>query len=143
MENLYLILCYLIISVALIVAGLINWYRTKQFIETAQRTTGTVIELVQRSGRKGPTYSPTVRFKTIDGSEITFTETLSTRPPGYEINEQVTVLYDPNDYQQARIFKSKWRIYYYALLFGGLGTVFFIVYIIVLFKLGIDFSNFR
>lgn len=136
MENLYLILCYLIISVALIVAGLINWYRTKKFIETAQRTTGIVIELVTRSGRKGPTYSPTVRFKAIDGSEIVFTETLSTRPPGYEINEQVTVLYDPNNYQRARIFKTKWRIYYYALLLVGLGTVFFIVYIIVLLTLG-------
>ena len=78
MENLYLILCYLILSVALIVSGLINWYRTKKFIETAQQTTGTVIELVQRSGRKGPTYSPTVWFKAIDGSEIEFTEALST-----------------------------------------------------------------
>ena len=136
MENLYLILCYLIISVVLIVVGLINWYRTKKFIETAQQITGTVIELVQRSGRKGPMYSPMVRFKAIDGSEIVFTETLATRPPGYEINEQVTVLYDPHNYQRARVFKTKWRIYYYALLLGGLGTIFFIVYIIVLFMLG-------
>lgn len=138
MENLYLILCYLILSVALIVAGLINWYRTNKFIETAQQIAGTVTALVRRSGRKGPTYSPTVRFKAIDGSEIEFTEALSTRPPGYEINEQVTVLYDPHDYQRARVFKTKWRIYYYALLFGGLGTIFFIVYIITLFTLGID-----
>lgn len=134
MENLYLILCYLIISVALIVTGLINWYRTKRFIETAQRTTGTVIELVSRSPKR-TTYSPKVRFKAIDGREIVFTETLSTNPPGYEINEQVTVLYDPHDYQRARVFKSKWRIYYFALLFGGLGTVFFIIYMIVLLTL--------
>lgn len=138
MENLYLILCYLILSVGLIVAGLINWYRTKQFIETAQRTTGTVIAFVERHGRRGPTYSPTVRYKAIDGSEITFTETLSTKPPGYEINQQVTMLYDTHDYQRARVFKAKWRVYYYALLFGGLGTIFFIVYIIVLFTLGIE-----
>ena len=134
MENLYLILCYLIISVALIVAGLINWYRTKRFIETAQRTTGTVIELVSRSPKQ-TTYSPKVRFKAIDGSEIVFTETLSTNPPGYELNEQVTVLYDAHDYQRARVFKSNWRIYYFALLFGGLGTVFFIIYMIVLLTL--------
>ena len=135
METFYLIFCYLIISVALIVAGLINWYRTKRFIETAQRTTGTVIELVSRSPQR-TTYSPKVRFKAIDGSEILFTEPLFTNPPGYEINEQVTVLYDPHNYQRARVFKSKWRIYYFALLFGGLGSVFFIIYMIVLLTLG-------
>ena len=134
MDNLYLVLCYLIISIALIVAGVINWYRTKRFIETAQRTTGTVIELVSRSPRR-TTYAPKVRFKTLDGSEIVFTETLSTSPPGYEIDEQVTVLYDPHDYQRARVFKSKWRVYYFALLLGGLGVIFFIVYMIVLFTL--------
>lgn len=141
MENFYLVICYLIISVALILAGLISWYRTRQFIETAQRTTGTVIDLVPRSGRKGPTYSPTVRFRAIDGREIVFTENLSTRPPGYEMNEEVPVLYDPHDYQRARVFKAKWRVYYYALLMGGLGSIFFIVYLIVLFTLGIDFSS--
>lgn len=134
MDNLYLVLCYLIISIALIVAGVLNWYRTKRFIETAQRTTGTVIELVSRSPRR-TTYAPRVRFKALDGSEIVFTETLSTNPPGYEINEQVTVLYDPHDYQRARVFKSKWRVYYFALLLGGLGVIFFIVYMIVLFAL--------
>ena len=135
MDNLYLVLCYLIISIALIVAGVINWYRTKRFIETAQRTIGTVIELVSRSPKR-TTYAPKVRFKAIDGREIVFTETLSTNPPGYEIDEQVTVFYDPHDYQRARVFKSKWRVYYFALLLGGLGVIFFIVYMIVLFTLG-------
>lgn len=137
MENLYLILCYLSLSVGLIIVGLINWYRTKRFTETAQQTIGTVIELVSRSPKR-TTYAPKVRFKAIDGSEIVFTETLSTNPPGYEINEQVTVLYDPDDYQRARVFKSKWRVYYFALLPGGLGVIFFIVYLIVLFMLGFD-----
>ena len=135
MENSFLILCYLIISVGLIIAGLIHWYRTKRFIETAQRTIGTVIDLVSISPKK-TTYSPKVRFKAMDGSEILFTEPLATNPPGYELNEQVTVLYDPHDYQRARVFKSKWRIYYFALLFGGLGIIFFIVYMIVLFTIG-------
>ena len=135
MENLYLVLCYLTISVALIIFGLIHWYRTKRFIETAQRTIGTVIDLVSISPKK-TTYSPMVRFKAMDGSEIVFTEPLATNPPGYELNEQVTVLYDPHDYQRARVFKSKWRIYYFALLFGGLGIIFFIVYMIVLFTIG-------
>ena len=134
MDNLYLVLCYLIISIALIVAGVINWYRTIRFIETAQRTTGTVIELVSRFPRR-TTYAPKVRFKALDGSEIVFTERLSTNPPGYEIDEEVTVLYDPHDYQRARVFKSKWRVYYFALLLGGLGVIFFIVYMIVLFTL--------
>jgi hypothetical protein len=134
MDNLYLVLCYLVISIALIVAGVINWYRTKRFIETSQRTTGTVIELVSHSPKR-TTYAPKVRFKALDGREIVFTERLSTNPPGYEINEQVTVLYDPHDYQRARVFKSKWRVYYFALLLGGLGVIFFIVYMIVLFTL--------
>jgi hypothetical protein len=135
MENLFLILCYLVVSLILIVVGVVNWVRTRQFVETAQRTTGTVIAFVPRQGRRGPTYSPTVRFKAIDGSVIEFTESLSTRPPGYEIDEEVTVLYDPQDNRRARVFKSTWRLYYYALLFGGLGIIFFVVYLIVLLTL--------
>lgn len=135
METLYLILCYLILSLALIAVGLIQWVRTKRFVETAQRTTGTVIALMPRQGRRGPTYSPLVRFKAIDGREIEFTESLSTRPPGYEINEQVIVLYDPQDHQRARISKKTWRLYYYALLFGGLGIIFVVVYVLVLITL--------
>jgi hypothetical protein len=135
MENLPLLLCYLVLSLALILVGLIHWVRTKRFVETAQRTTGTVIAFVSRQGRRGPTYSPTVRFRAIDGSENEFTESLSTRPPGYEINERVTVLYDPQDYRRARVFKTTWRLYYYALLFGGLGMIFFVIYIAVLISL--------
>lgn len=69
------------------------------------------------------------------GNEIDFTESLSTRPPGYEINEQVIVLYDPQDHQRARISKKTWRLYYYALLFGGLGIIFVVVYVLVLIPL--------
>jgi hypothetical protein len=138
MENLFLILGYLVLSLLLILVGVVNWVRTKRFVETAQRTTGTVISFVPRQGRRGPTYSPTVRFKAIDGSEVEFTESLSTRPPGYEINEQVTVLYDLQNYQRAQVFKTTWRLYYYALLFGGLGVIFFVVYVIVLITLNAD-----
>jgi hypothetical protein len=138
MENLFLILYYLVLSLLLILVGVVNWVRTKRFVETAQRTTGTVISFAPRQGRRGPTYSPTVRFKAIDGSEVEFTESLSTRPSGYEINEQVTILYDPQNYQRAQVFKTTWRLYYYALLFGGLGVMFFVVYVIVLIALNAD-----
>lgn len=137
MDTLLLILVYLIVSVLFIAIGVANWYRTKRFVERAHRTTGTVIELIERKTRRMRTYSPTVRFTTLDGRKVKFTEPLSTRPAGYEIDEQVTVLYDPEDPQQARVFKKSWRLYYYALLFGGLGVIFFFVYLIVFLIQGI------
>lgn len=138
MDNLLLVLCYLTFSLVLILVGLVNWYRLRQFVQTAQRTTGIVIDFVPRGGRGRPTYSPTVRFKTIEGREVEFTEALSSRPPGYEINEQVPVLYDPENPEHARVFKSHWRLYYFALLYGGLGIVFFIVYLVVLITQNIN-----
>jgi len=137
MENLLIVVIFGFVAFILIAIAVIVWYTTKRFTENATRTTGTVIALAQyHSSEGGTSYSPVVRFKAIDGSEIQFTESMSSNPPGYTVNEQVPVLYDPSNYRKARVFKSSWRLYFVPLLLGGIGLIFMVVDLVLLAVFG-------
>ena len=128
MENLILVVIFGGVALLLIAIGVVLWFTTKRFADNASKSTGTVIALIpHHSSEGGLTYSPMVRFKAIDGSEIEFTESMSSNPPGYTVNEQVPVLYDPTNYSKARVFKSGWRLYFVPLLLGGMGILFLII----------------
>lgn len=128
MENLPIVVIFGLVSFGLIAAGVVIGFTTKRFADNASKATGTVIGLARhRSSKGGHTYAPIIRFRAIDGSEIEFTESVSSNPPGYTVNEQVPVLYDPSDYKKARAFKSTWRLYFVPLLLGGMGLIFLIV----------------
>jgi len=128
MENILIVVIFGFVSLILIAIGVFLWFTTKRFAENATQTTGTVIALAEHhSSDSGTTYSPIVRFRAMDGREVEFTESMSSNPPGYVINEQVPVLYDPSNYQKARVFKSTWRLYFAPLLLGGMGILFLII----------------
>jgi len=128
MENLPIVVIFGFVSLIMLTIAVVSWFTTKRFADNANKTTGTVIELIRRrSSKGGHTYSPVIRFRAIDGSEIEFTESMSSNPPGYVVNEQVPVLYDPSNYRKARAFKSGWRLYFVSLLLGGMGVIFLIV----------------
>lgn len=128
MENLPIVVIFGFVSFLLITIGVVSWFTTKRFVDNAHQTTGTVIGLAShRSSKGGTTYSPIIRFRAVDGSEVEFTESMSSNPPGYTVNEQVPVLYDPSNYRKARAFKSSWRLYFVPLLLGGMGLIFLIV----------------
>jgi len=137
MENLFIVVVFGFISFIMIAIGVVIWFTTKRFAENASKATGTVIALARHSSSKGGhTYSPIIRFRAIDGSEIEFTESMSSNPPGYEVNEQVPVLYDSSNYQKARAFKSSWRLYFVPLLLGGMGVLFMVIDCVMLVSFG-------
>jgi len=65
--------------------------------------TGHVVRLQGRPGRHGTSYYPVVQFMTEDNGEITFTGSAGSRPPAFQVNEEVAVLYDPDNPQTAYI----------------------------------------
>lgn len=90
-------------------AGL-GW-KTYNFAQTAQKTDGTVIRLIQRYERSSNTtnytYAPEVSYRTKSGEEKLFISSMSGNPPAYAVGEKVTILYH-ND--QAEI-DSLWGLY--------------------------------
>lgn len=97
--------------------------RTRLFIGRSQEVKGTVIRMVYSSSSDGGGYSPVFRFKTIEGTSVEVVDNLQTNPPQFKEGQEVDVLYDPQNPQNARI--KKWmNLYFVPLLLGGLGMIF-------------------
>ena len=122
-------LIFIVLGGAFMLVGAFSLYRTKRFVEEAVPAFGEVVGLREHHG-DGVTYSPIVRFPTPAGGFVEFTETVSSNPPGYKVGDRVRVLYHRQDIRRARV-ASTWRLYFIAMLFGGLGGIFFVVGLLV------------
>lgn len=104
---------------------------TNKFLETALSTPGVVVDLERRhssstssSGSSGPTYAPVVEFTHPESGEtIRFTSSSSSNPPAFDEGEDVTVLYAPDNPDDARIdsFTDLWLL---PLILLGMGIIF-------------------
>ena len=104
--------------------GFFFLYRTRRIINNYHRAEGKVMALEARESDTAGSYSPFVRFTARDGREIEFLESRASTNPDFQVGQQVTVLYNPKNFNQARLLTSKWEMYYSAILLLGLGTVF-------------------
>ncbi|TXS96022.1 DUF3592 domain-containing protein [Parahaliea maris] len=99
---------------------------TRDFIATAAVTEGKVTELVRSRSSDSDTYRPVVVFTTAAGRSVEFTSSSGSNPPSFHRGETVTVLYQPDTPEQARIgsFFSLWGL---PMIVGGMGLVFSLV----------------
>jgi len=113
-----------------IVFGALAWFflaRTRRFLRTAANATGTVIELIESSGSEGgTTYSAVVQFRTTDGREIHWTESMASNPPAGQRGDTLQMKYDPANPQTARIAKTS-RLWFMPIFLGGMGVLFLAV----------------
>ena len=101
------------------------WNKTRHFIARAATAPGVVTELIEVRDNDGSasTFKPVVKFTTASGQLVSFTSSYSSRPPAYDVGENVTVLYSPGNANDARIkgFASLWLG---TLILLGLGLAF-------------------
>ncbi|WJS94153.1 DUF3592 domain-containing protein [Flavobacterium johnsoniae] len=112
---------------ACLLAGAIYLYIDKQaFLEKAETTQGTVIEMIPKRSKDSTTYSPVVSFTTKSGQEIAYTSSTSSNPPSYNVGENVQIFYDPANPNKAEIngFFSLWLG---VIILGFIGIVFFLI----------------
>ena len=88
-------------------AAVVSWR-----LETnGETTTGVVVRLDEQSDAEGGccTYVPVVEFEA-GGKTYSFDGDTASDPPAYEVNEEVSVLYDPSDPNTAQInkFSERW-----------------------------------
>lgn len=107
--------------VALLVsAGVLVW--TIQFVARAERATGTVTEVVRETDSEGDdVFYPVVRFTTPEGAEIEFKSSSGSAPASHSEGDQVDVLYDPDDPDDARLsgFFDLWLFPIVGLALGA------------------------
>lgn len=104
--------------------SMLLWNKTRHFLARAQQAPGTVVELREvRDSEGSSTWKPVVRFETASGRGVSFADSVSSKPAAYDVGEAVTVLYLPEEPEEAHIkgFSSLWLG---TAILGGLGLAF-------------------
>jgi len=122
-------------SLVLIVSTAIG-FRTYSFIQGAEKAEGSVIELIRKrsssSTRRSYVFHPVVEFETANGESVQFESNVGSRPPAFQPGESVTVLYHPENVNQAMI-DSFWNLWLFSLIAGVNGSVFFSIGVFLLY----------
>jgi len=99
---------------------------TRDFLDTAARAEGVVVDLVQRrpgTGSHRYTYAPVVRYTTAAGETVEFVSRTFSTAPSHDRGERVTVLYDPARPREATM--TGWfELWGGAAIVGGIGAAF-------------------
>ncbi len=109
-------------GIGLFVWGVVSWLRTRTTLEGMTHTTGIITNRAWRwdemaSGQSRLSY-PTVRFQISDGRAVEFRSAAGTNPAAGKVGDQVVVVYNPLNPQDARIntFMAVW--FQYLVIFG-------------------------
>jgi hypothetical protein len=95
---------FLAVGVALLLVGTVLLVRKVQFVTSAERATGTVIDVSREADSDGEvTFYPVVAFTTADGSRIQFKSSTGSSPASHSTGDRVEVLYDSDDPSDAEL----------------------------------------
>jgi hypothetical protein len=126
---------FLILGIILLCAGTAYGVTSLWFVKNGNSAAGTVIELkkidLSGSGHQGTAYAPVVEFTNSKGETITFTHRISgninpgpgqnTKPP-YQKGDKVTVLYDPQNPEDATL-RDPVSLWLFPAAFLGIGML--------------------
>lgn len=131
------------IGFVMVIVGAVVGIRTHSFIQGAEKAEGSVVELVRkrststrsRSGtRRSYIYSyPVVKFETANGESVEFESNVGSNPPAFQPGESVTVLYNPEQVNEAMI-ESFWELWLITMITGLNGSVFFFIGVLMLYS---------
>ena len=103
----------ILIAAGIGLLGLANYFyrETKAFLETAKPAYGRVVDLkANHSAGKSTTYAPIVKFQVPEkNASIRFRHSFSASPPSFRVGDEVNVLYDPRNPQEAIIDFGHWN----------------------------------
>jgi hypothetical protein len=93
----------ILISAAVVLSTNPKLYTPRDINEVGIRTTGVVVGYAETTEQDGTVYAPVIEFRTPDGTLVTWPSESYSNPPGYRLGERVTILYDPQSPDRARI----------------------------------------
>jgi hypothetical protein len=89
-------------TVILIVLSIWFTYTSYKFSTSGEEVQGTVVRLESSTSDGSTTYSPVYSY-TVDGKKYEYESVNSSNPPAHEVGEVVTLLYDPERPDKARV----------------------------------------
>jgi len=123
----------LVIAIGLLPGGIgaFAFLRRLRFLRTAHTTSGVVNEVTLKHLVDGHSYQPKITFTTRAGETVPLTSVRMSNPPRFRVGQEVPVIYDPGNPYRASI-RSFSYLWFVSLLFGGIGSILFILGIILL-----------
>ncbi|WP_428667886.1 DUF3592 domain-containing protein [Runella sp.] len=122
--ELFVSIIFSVVGIAITAGGWYAYQSQKKFVAIAQKTSGVVTALeYSRSRKGGGSYYPIVEFQTPEGRTFSFRSDVGSNPAPYDRGEQVEVLYNPHDPNEAKL-TGFWNLWGLAAIFAGLGSVF-------------------
>ncbi|HEY3760193.1 MAG TPA: DUF3592 domain-containing protein [Verrucomicrobiae bacterium] len=128
----------IILGTITIIAAICFSLYTWHFVRKAQRTTGTVIEMVADKGRSSDSRgtAPVFQFHDVNGQSYTITSSLYSSPPEFRVGDVVSILYLKENPRQAHI-DSFWQLWFFPVILGFIGVVDLLAGTVFLFWPGI------
>jgi hypothetical protein len=130
-----------LVGVVLLCVAVVLAVTTRNFLASAARAEGTVIDLrrhtsLDSSGdrmRERTVWSPVVEFTTADGRRLSFEDHGGSNPPAYEVGDRVQVAYDRDDPSHALLatptaYLASWIVGGVGLVFTAFGALLFVVW---------------
>lgn len=117
---------FLSIGLAILLGSWMAYKSSRDFLEKAVSTQGTVVDFVKVRGSSSTTFRPVVQFITGQGQEVEFISSTGRSRPSFTVGQQVDILYLPENPEDAKFnnYSDLWSI---ALVTGVMGGVFFSV----------------
>jgi len=108
----------------------------RNFVQTAERAEGTVIEIVKGRDRDGhTTYWPVIAFTDHQGQRHEFESNIKSSSSSYSVDDKMPILYDRDRPASASI--DSWASLYLGPLVLGIFATVFLVLAIVFFVTGL------
>ena len=119
-------LLFFVLGIALLISSVVSFIKKRRQVAASSSAAGVVTELVKEMGQRGYLYYPQVQFTTASGQTISFKSSVGSNPATYRAGQNVEVIYDPRNPQQAEIdsLTSLWIVPGCLL---GMGLVFTVI----------------
>ena len=104
---------------------------TNNFLDKAERTHGTVLEVVERKTGDGTTYYPVYSFVDVYGTRHKIYSKTGSYPPSYKVGDSIPIFYDPENPENIKrdSFVSLWMG---SVIAGALGLIPFLIGVLFL-----------
>lgn len=105
-------LLFFLIGIVVLISGVVSVFKTRSRITNSLTADGLVTAFATGMGKSGYLYYPLVQFKIPSGQVISFQSSVGTSRAGYSVGQQVKVLYDARNPQEAEIdnLSSLWLV---------------------------------
>jgi hypothetical protein len=111
----------ILFGIALIFWAIAQFNETTDFITNGNKTTATVIEMIEEYDEGDPLYAPVFEYTNELGEKIVFESNVKSNPPSYKVGDTENIIYMPNT-DDARI-DSVWGLYLFTIVLSIIATI--------------------